>query len=117
MTVPRPESRGYPGNLGLLFAEHAESSRTAITDLRDPERPRSVSFCELDRACDACARGLVRAGLGAGDRIGILSVDGVGFVAVVLGAMRAGVVAVAVNVELVGDTVSYILVVSGSGLV
>src|SRR6059036_1162759 len=117
MTVPRPESRGYSGNLGLLFAEHAESARTAITDLRDAERPRPVSFRELDRACDACARGLVWAGLGPGDRIGILSLNRVEFVAVLLGAMRAGVVPVPINVKLSGDTVSYILSDSGARLV
>ena len=73
MTVPRPESRGYPGNLGLLFAEHAASDRIAITDLYNPERPRSISFRELDAGCDAFARGLRRAGIRPDDRIGILS--------------------------------------------
>ncbi|PYR96686.1 MAG: hypothetical protein DMG16_27110 [Acidobacteria bacterium] len=117
MTVPRPEPRGYPGNLGLLFAEHAESIRTAITDLRDPERPRPVSFRELDRVCDACARGLVRLGLEPGDRIGILSLNRVEFVIVLLGAMRAGVVPVPINVKLSANTVSYILSDSAARLV
>src|SRR6266487_5739862 len=109
MTVLKPGPRGYPGNLGLPFAEHAESSRTAITDLRDPGRPRPVSFRELDAACDACARGLVRSGLRPGDRLGILSLNRVEFVVVLLGAMRAGVVPVPINVKLSADTVSYIL--------
>jgi len=117
MTVPKPEPRGYPGNLGLLFAEHAESSRTAITDLRDPERPRPVSFSELDKACDACARGLVRSGLKPGERIGILSLNRVEFVIALLGAMRAGIVPVPVNVKLSADTARYILFDSGAHLV
>src|SRR5881409_4402904 len=117
MTVPRPEPRGYAGNLGLLFAERAGSSRTAITDLRDPERPVPVSFCALDAACDACARGLVRSGLRPGDRLGILSLNRVEFVAVLLGAMRAGVVPVPINVKLSADTVSYILSDSSACLV
>src|SRR3989441_6863207 len=117
MTLPRPEPRGYPGNLGLLFAEHAESGRTAITDLRDPTWPRPVSFRELDAACDACARGLVGSGLQPGDRVGILSLNRVEFVIVLLGAMRAGIVPVPINVKLSADTVSYILSDSGARLV
>src|SRR5262245_45687948 len=117
MTVLKPEPRGYPGNLGLLFAAHAASSRTAITDLRDPEWPRPVSFCALDAACDACARGLVRLGLGPGDRIGILSLNRVEFVIALLGAMRAGVVPVPINVKLSADAVSYITFDSGARLV
>lgn len=109
MSIPRPEPRGYPGNLGLLFAEHAASTRTAITDLRDPVRPRPVSFHELDAACNACARALVKAGLQPGDRIAILSLNRVEFVIALLGAMRAGIVPVPINVKLSADTVSYVL--------
>src|SRR5213594_3447615 len=116
MTDPGPEPRGYAGNLGLLFAEHAKSSRTAITDLRNPERPRPISFRELDAACDACARGLVRSGFGRGDRVGILSLNHIEFVIALLGAMRAGVVPVPINVKLSAETVSYILLDSGARL-
>src|SRR5262245_15525786 len=98
MSIPRPESRGYPGNLGLLFAAHAQSDRPAIVELRDPARPRPVTFRELNAECDAVARGLKRAGLAPGDRIAILSLNRVEFVTTFLGAMRAGVVPVPVNV-------------------
>ena len=83
-----PEPRGHPGNLGLLFAQHSGSDRTAIIDLRDPANPRPVSFRELDAACNAIARGLARAGLRAGDRIGILSLNRVEFVMVLLGGLQ-----------------------------
>ncbi|MGH8634425.1 MAG: class I adenylate-forming enzyme family protein [Burkholderiales bacterium] len=109
MSVPCPEPRGYPGNLGLLFAEYAQSDRPAIIDLREPTRPRPLSFHELDASCNAVARGLARAGLKPGDRIGILSLNRVEFVMTLLGAMRAGVVPVPVNVKLAADTVAYIL--------
>jgi len=117
MTVPKPAPRGYPGNLGLLFAEHADSSRTAIIDLREPGRPRPISFHELDVACNACARGLVRAGLKPDDRIGILSLNRVEFVIALLGAMRAGVVPVPINVKLSADSVFYIMSDSAARLV
>jgi len=117
MTIPRPEPRGDPGNLGLLFAEHAQSDRPAIIDLRDPKRPKPVSFRELDASCNAVARGLVKAGFKPGDRIGILSLNRVEFVVTLLGAMRAGIVPVPVNVKLAADTVAFILQDAGARVV
>jgi len=110
MTIAYPEPRGYPGNLGLLFAEHAESGRIAVTELPDDGPPRETSFRDLDAACNAYARGLVRSGLKPGDRVGILSPNHVQFVVALFGAMRAGVVPVPINIKLPADTVSYILV-------
>lgn len=117
MAIPRPEPRGYPGNLGLLFAGHARSDRPAILDLYDAARPRAVGFRELDAACDAVARGLVRAGFKPGDRIGILALNRVEFVTTLLGAMRAGTVSVPVNVKLSADSVAYILHDAGARIV
>src|SRR5262245_50997594 len=117
MSIPCPEPRGYPGNLGLLFAAHAGSDRPAIIDLRDPQPPRPVSSREPDAACNALARGLARAGLAPGDRIAILSLNRVEFVTTVLGAMRAGVVPVPINVKLPADGVAYILRDAGARLV
>jgi acyl-CoA synthetase (AMP-forming)/AMP-acid ligase II len=108
MPVPCPEPRGYPGNLGKLFADRAREARTAIIDLRDAAAPREVSFRTLDKLADGLARGLVRAGLAAGDRIAILSLNRYEFVATLLGAMRAGVVPVPINVKLAAESVRYI---------
>jgi acyl-CoA synthetase (AMP-forming)/AMP-acid ligase II len=115
--IAEPAARGHVGNLGLLFAAHAQLDRTAIIDLHDAARPREVSFRELDQLCNAVARGLVRAGLGVGDRIAILSLNRIEFVATVLGSMRAGVVPVPVNIKLAADTVEYILKNAGARLV
>jgi long-chain acyl-CoA synthetase len=117
MSIPRPEPRGYAGNLGLLFAEHAGSTRTAIVDLYDAARPREISFRELDALCNGVARGLAEAGLTAGDRIAILSLNRHEYVATVLGAMRAGVVPVPINIKLAADTVRYIVADSGAKLI
>jgi acyl-CoA synthetase (AMP-forming)/AMP-acid ligase II len=117
MAIVRPEPRGHPGNLGLLFEEHARAERPAIVDLREPDTPRSVSFRELDAGCNAVARGLVRAGLKPGDRVGILSLNRAEFVMTLLGAMRAGVVPVPVNVKLPADSVAYILSDAGTRMV
>jgi acyl-CoA synthetase (AMP-forming)/AMP-acid ligase II len=109
MAVPLPEPRGYPGNLGKLFSGRASETRTAIIDLRDAAAPREVSFHALDTISDAVARGLVRAGLAAGDRIAILSLNRYEFVATLLGAMRAGAVPVPINVKLAAESVRYII--------
>jgi long-chain acyl-CoA synthetase len=117
MTVPRPEPKGYPGNLGVLFKEHARDARTAIVDLHDAASPREISYSALDALCDAVARGLRNAGIAAGNRIAILSLNRHEFIATVLGAMRAGVVPVPINVKLAADTVRYILEDAGATLV
>ena len=117
MIVPSPEPRGYPGNLGSLFAEHAHATRPAIIDLYDPAAPREISYRELDAACNAAARGLARAGLKPGDRIGILSLNRSEFVIALLGAMRAGVIPVPINVKLAADAIIYILQDAGAALV
>ena len=117
MAIPRPEPRGYQGNLGLLFAEHAQSDRPAIIDLRDPKRPRPEPFRELDAGCDAVARGLAKAGLKPGDRAGILSLNRAEFVITLLGSMRVGVVPVPVNVKLPADGIAYVLNDAGARVV
>ncbi len=107
--IPCPEPRGYPGNLGRLFDAHARADRPAIIDLHDAARPRPWSFRELDSACDACARGIVKKGLKAGDRVGILSLNRIEFVITLLGSMRAGLVPVPINIKLAAETIAYIL--------
>ncbi len=113
MTALPPEPRGYPGNLGTPFAERATSPRTALVDLRAADAPRDYSFRDLDAAANAVARGLLRRGLKPGDRIGILALNRMEFVVTLLGAMRAGVVPVPINVKLVADTVRYIAADAG----
>lgn len=117
MAIPRPEPRGYAGNLGLLFAEHATETRTAVVDLREPDQPRELNFVQLDRLCNAVARGLARRRIGLGDRIAILSLNRHEFVATVLGAMRAGAVPVPINIKMAPQTIRFILEDAGAKLV
>ncbi len=115
--IAEPEARGYAGNLGLLFAQHARADHAAIVDLHDAAQPRTVSFRELDALCNAVARGLKRAGIAAGARIAILSLNRIEFVATLLGCMRAGVVPVPINIKLPADAVVYIVNDAGAQLI
>ena len=109
MSIPLPDSKGYPGNLGLLFEEHANEDRPALIDLRDKQEGNVVTYRELDTACNAVARGLTKKGLTPGDRIGILSLNRPEFISTLLGAMRAGVIPVPINIKLPEQTISYII--------
>lgn len=87
-------------NLGAIFATEAQSGRTAIVDLSDENAPIDISYAALNGACDAVARALVARGIQVGERIGILGLNRHEFVAVLFGAMRAGIVPVPINIKL-----------------
>lgn len=98
-----------PGaNFGHLFKDHVGGGRLAAIDMALPGEPRRVTYGDLDRMCDGIAGGLVAAGLGEGDRVGILALNRVEYIAVLFGALRVGCVPVPINVKLRRNTVDYI---------
>jgi long-chain acyl-CoA synthetase len=98
---------GTAPNLGLIF-QAAGPDAMALIDLGGGE-VRTISYGELDRLCDAFARGLRRAGLAPGDRIAILALNCWAYIVAVFGAMRLGVVPVLINVKLAKESAAYIL--------
>lgn len=88
------------GNLGAIFAPHADASRAALIDLTDETAPVEISYGALDAACNGVARALTARGLGVGDRVGILALNRHEFIAVLFGAMRAGIVPVPINIKM-----------------
>jgi long-chain acyl-CoA synthetase len=88
------------GNLGAIFSSHATSKRTAIIDLNQEDAPIDISYGALDEACNGVARALSARGLAIGDRVGILGLNRHEYVAVMFGAMRAGIVPVPINIKL-----------------
>ena len=71
----------------------------------------------MDAAANSVARGLIRRGLGAGGRVGLLSGNRAEFLTTYLGTMRAGLVTVPINFKLPLDTIRYILADAGVRLV
>jgi long-chain acyl-CoA synthetase len=104
-------------NLGDVFAQHRAGDRVAVVDLYDGDNPREISFADLNAGCDAAGRGMLKAGLKPGDRVGILALNRVEFLEVLFGAMRAGLVPVMINVKLPASQVHYIVADSGAKIV
>jgi acyl-CoA synthetase (AMP-forming)/AMP-acid ligase II len=95
-------------NVGTLLARHVGRGLTAIVDLSRPEAPREIGYDALDAACDAVANALTAAGLGPGDRVGILALNRPEYAETLFGTMRAGCVPVPLNVKLPADTLAFI---------
>ncbi len=104
-------------NLGDVFAAHRDSDRIAVVDLYRSDAPREIDFRTLNAEVDALARGLVGAGLGKGDRVGILALNRVEFLEVLFGSMRAGCVPVMINAKLPAEQVRYIVADAGAKIV
>jgi long-chain acyl-CoA synthetase len=96
-------------NLGDAVAGGHDPARIGLVDLADPAAPREWSLGALDAAAAAVARGLVARGGKRGDRVAILAANSAEYLAVFLGALRAGLVAVPVNVKLPPPTIEYVL--------
>ncbi|WP_022722539.1 class I adenylate-forming enzyme family protein [Rhodopseudomonas sp. B29] len=71
----------------------------------------------FDSMADAFARGLLRRGIVRGDRIGILAANRPDYVALVFGAMRAGVVPVPINFKFPPATIAQVIADCGAKLV
>ena len=89
---------------------------------RAPERlalvhgDREITWAELDSGVDACAAGLRRAGLRPGARVALLLGNTPDFVIAYFGVLRAGLVAVPVNVGYTAAEIRWLLADSGAAL-
>ena len=92
-----------------MFDAGRSPDKVAIIDTADWDRPAEITYRVFDALCDSVARGLLRGGLKRGDRVGILSLNRVEFLAAFFGSMRAGLVTVPISIKLPRDTIEYIV--------
>jgi fatty-acyl-CoA synthase len=104
---PTWEPRTLSGALDAVAAEHPERAYV-IAD--GDER----TYADVVAWSWRIARGLVAAGVGAGDRVALLLPNGPELVAAIFGVARAGAVAVPLNVRLQPRELAFVLGQSGS---
>lgn len=95
-------------NLGDLIDRTGDLSGTALIDLFHTP-PRSLSHLETDRLINGVARFLTAGGLKRGDRVAILSANRAETLICYFGIMRAGFVAVPINVKLPRETMEAVV--------
>lgn len=104
-----PESE--PRSIDQRFRRTAAERGTALC-VHD-ERG-GLTYAALDRASDGIAAAAARAGIGDGDRVGLLCVNGAEFVIAYLGILKAGATVVPLNLMLNPKEMAYILTDSGA---
>lgn len=101
-------------NLNELWATAAEECADQCAVICDDAR---TSYRELDRMIRAFAGGLRRLSVGPGDRVGLVMPNCLHSIVCYLGAIRAGAVALPVNIRLKPDEMRFILEDAGAKVI
>ncbi len=97
-------------NLGYFFDESVAKfpDKVAVIDLYGGVE-RLITYAQLDERADRVAGLLEGLGVLPGERVGMIVGNRVEFLEIFFGAMRAGVIPVAINTRLARDTLKFIL--------
>ena len=96
-------------NLGDLIDRSRDLDREAIIDLVVSGHPRRYTHRQIDRLANGVAKYLVDHGYARGTHIAIVSLNRAEYVIAYFGIMRAGCVAVPVNIKLPRETIDYVM--------
>jgi long-chain acyl-CoA synthetase len=96
-------------NLGDLVDRNGNLDKEAVIDLALPTGARFYSHRQIDQLANGVARYLTERGFARGTHIAIVSLNRAEYVIAYFGIMRAGFVAVPVNIKLPRDTVDYVM--------
>jgi long-chain acyl-CoA synthetase len=96
-------------NLGDLIDRDRNLDKEAIVDLVDPVKPHIYTHREIDRLANGVAKYLADNGFARGTHIAIVSLNRAEYLIAYFGIMRAGCVAVPVNIKLSRDTIDYVM--------
>ncbi|HMK80258.1 MAG TPA: class I adenylate-forming enzyme family protein [Xanthobacteraceae bacterium] len=96
-------------NLGDLIDRSRDLARPAIIDLVDPGHPREYSHRTIDDMANGVAQLMRARGLPRGAHVAIVALNRAEYLAAYFGIMRAGCIAVPVNIKLPRETVDYIM--------
>jgi long-chain acyl-CoA synthetase len=96
-------------NLGDLIDRDRNLDKEAIIDLVDPAGPRVYAHREIDRLANGVAKYISDRGFARGTHIAIVSLNRAEYIITYFGIMRAGCVAVPVNIKLPRDTIDYVM--------
>jgi fatty-acyl-CoA synthase len=111
MSVPIPTLQGRGMTMSDQLARHARRTPD-VPALRFDGAGRS--YGELDERVTRLARALADRGVGTGDRIAVLALNGMEAWEAYLAGVRLGAIVVPVNFRLVADEVAYVLTDSGA---
>ncbi len=116
--------RHYGDRIVRCFAERPGSAYDLLADAarRNPEgealvlgRER-ITYRAFETLVRRCAAGLAAAGIGAGDRVGMLLGNGIAFPVVMFAALRLGAIAVPISIREQTDGLAYMLAQCGARL-
>jgi fatty-acyl-CoA synthase len=107
MRSPRP--LGHGPVRAYDWIDHHAANRPAKEAIRDLGTSRSFTYAQLDQRIDAMAAHLASLGIGRGDRIAVLALNGIEFFDIQFACARTGAICVLLNWRLTVSELEYIL--------